>query len=223
MSEAKEELSKAKLKLKELEVERDRLEDEIDGLMEKLQKGKGLTGGLVDNEGFPVGDYGEIVEVRASRNKLSMLQTDHKDVMKQIEQMLVSYHSLLAQVKADSNTTTSTTPSSSIASVAPSTAASSSSPSSEQCAPLCSIGAVSESSPSESAGLKVGDLILKFGSVTQKSETVLQDISRVVRESENQVVDVEVLRGDGVKVSLKLTPAKWSGVGLLGCFIQPIK
>lgn len=54
----------------------------------------GVSGPLVDDEGFPRGDI-DLYAVRQARNKYVCAQTDHIEVMKKIEQatlqQLVSY------------------------------------------------------------------------------------------------------------------------------------
>ena len=45
----------------------------------------GVSGPLVDDEGFPRGDI-DLYAVRQARNKYVCAQTDHMEVMKKIEQ-----------------------------------------------------------------------------------------------------------------------------------------
>jgi len=49
----------------------------------------GVSSSLVDAEGFPRGDI-DIYHVRSLRNRLAILQTDHRSVMRQIEASLLS-------------------------------------------------------------------------------------------------------------------------------------
>ena len=51
----------------------------------------GLTGNLTDAEGFPRHDI-DVYAVRAQRHRLACLQTDHKAVMKEVEQALFARH-----------------------------------------------------------------------------------------------------------------------------------
>ncbi|DAZ97327.1 TPA: LOW QUALITY PROTEIN: hypothetical protein N0F65_003691 [Lagenidium giganteum] len=69
---------------------KDKIEAEIAAIAEELTGGAnppGLTGPLVDSEGFPRADI-DVYRVRHQRHAFACLQTDHKAVMKQIEQML---------------------------------------------------------------------------------------------------------------------------------------
>lgn len=69
-----------------------------------------------------------------------------------------------------------------------------------------------------SQGLKVGDLILNFGSVNDENFSSLKDIASVVEHSLGGEVPISVFR-NGTKIRLSLTPKKWAGKGLLGCNI----
>ena len=53
----------------------------------------GLKGHLVDNEGFPRADV-DIIEVRKLRNRHACLQTDHTNLMKEVEKRLFGIHSV---------------------------------------------------------------------------------------------------------------------------------
>lgn len=86
---------------------------------------------------------------------------------------------------------------------------------------------MSEGSPAATAGLTVGDLVLRFGGVDISHPKGLGGVVDVVREKEGQQVAVTVLRtgggsegGDGVK-DLTLVPKTWSGRGLLGVHLLP--
>lgn len=51
----------------------------------------GVKGPLVDSEGFPRSDI-DLFEIRKNRNRLACLQTDHVNLMKEIEKGLFSLH-----------------------------------------------------------------------------------------------------------------------------------
>ena len=80
---------------------------------------------------------------------------------------------------------------------------------------------VFEDSPAQSAGLRIGDKVLQFGSVVKANNT--KDAMRaVVGNSVGRGVRVVVYRvGEGLVV-LQLIPQRWSGQGLLGCHLADI-
>lgn len=52
--------------------EKDQMEIDIENTKKWLiNSGFGFNGGLVDNEGYPIGDIEKIIEVRSARNKLA--------------------------------------------------------------------------------------------------------------------------------------------------------
>lgn len=85
---------------------------------------------------------------------------------------------------------------------------------------------MSDGSPAASAGLTVGDLLVRFGEVDISHPKGLGGVVDVVREREGQEVAVTILRHggmggqSGLKV-LKLVPKTWSGRGLLGVHLLP--
>lgn len=75
-----------------LDEQRIRYEEEALAITSELNSGDnpaGVSKSLVDGEGFPRGDI-DIFRVRSLRNRLSVLQTDHKRVMKEIEAALLN-------------------------------------------------------------------------------------------------------------------------------------
>merc|ERR1712228_663694 len=86
--------------------------------------------------------------------------------------------------------------------------------------PFYVIDRIFDESPSHSAGLKCGDLILKFGSMTSenRSPEIMQSI---VKQSVNKQIPVVIKRNPEGFATLKLVPQKWNGRGLLGCHLTP--
>lgn len=113
----------------------------------------------------------------------------------------------------------------------------------KQLPPFAIINEVSTGSPAEKAGLRVGDLILRFGTVIHSNPNFMHAIAGMVPEAslENghipilvlrskdehadvkDIVNVDVSRSNQwVTVRMKFYPKLWAGRGLLGCHLQQI-
>eukprot|EP00271_Cylindrocystis_brebissonii_P013525 TRINITY_DN33408_c0_g1_i1.p1 TRINITY_DN33408_c0_g1~~TRINITY_DN33408_c0_g1_i1.p1 ORF type:complete len:286 (+),score=86.21 TRINITY_DN33408_c0_g1_i1:152-1009(+) len=70
------------------------IEAEIEAIASRLTGpgGPGLTGNLIDSEGFPRADL-DILSVRTSRHRLAVLHTDHKEITAKIERIVHELHS----------------------------------------------------------------------------------------------------------------------------------
>ncbi|GMP35863.1 hypothetical protein CsSME_00008160 [Camellia sinensis var. sinensis] len=73
---------------------RSALESEMNVIIDRLCQpgGPGLSGNLIDSEGFPRADI-DIPVVRADRHHLAELRSDHKDITEQINQNIQLLHS----------------------------------------------------------------------------------------------------------------------------------
>merc|ERR1712179_379534 len=160
----------------------------------------GMNGPLIDNEGYPRNDI-DIVKVRTARQKIICLSNDHKAIMKKISDALECIH------QQNSNVNTNEEATEEEAEEIPKS--------------FAKIDLVSEGSPAHDAGLKVGDLILEFGTQNSTNFKSLNDIAQLVKNSENRNVRVKILRHEKIS-TLTLVPKKWSGQGLLGCKIVPL-
>jgi len=166
-----------------------------------------MHGSLVDDEQYPRNDI-DIYTVRRARNSVACLQNDHKEIMKQIESKLHEVHAQ-ARVMNDHQTAggdaqgrgngVSTAPR----------------------VPFAKVNLVDQGSPADSAGLKVGDEIVQFGSVVSGNFESMQTIATVVQHSKSKPMVIRVIRNQQ-EVRVSLTPKTWSGRGLLGCNIVPI-
>lgn len=187
--------------------EKKRIESEMADWTEVLnsQGGIGMHEPLVDNEGFPRNDI-DVHKVREGRNKLICLGNDLKAVTLKIETGLHSLHSQSAQsVPKDQASSVS------FAEVE------------HEEKPFAKIDSVEPNSPADLAGIKVGDQMISFGSVTHRNlKGDLRNVANVAQSSQNQNVRVQVLR-NGKVMTLSLKPQAWSGRGLIGCHIIPIK
>ncbi|XP_069475693.1 26S proteasome non-ATPase regulatory subunit 9 isoform X2 [Ambystoma mexicanum] len=186
---------------------KDEMEAQIKAYYGVLEdKSVGLTGPLVDDEGYPRADI-DVYQVRTARHNIACLQNDHKEIMKEIEEALHRLHAREkekrmkdeAEAEADAQSKSETLPH-----------------------PFAKVDAVTPGSPANTSGLQVGDEIVQFGSVNEHNFQTLQNIATVVQHCEGKPLSLTVLR-EGKKVHLGLTPQRWSGKGLLGCNIVPLK
>jgi len=173
------------------------------------QKGVGMTGNLVDKEGFPRADI-DVYTCRHARHQISCLQNDHISVMEDIEEELVAIHSA-ARAKASKSdvemaeVVTKTREMMEVERVA-----------------FAEVDRVDAGSPAAVGGLEVGDKLVEFGSVSVDNFVSMKTVAAVLQHSVNKNVRVLVERG-GMQIWLLVTPGKWSGPGLLGCNIKPLK
>jgi len=91
--------------------------------------------------------------------------------------------------------------------------------------PFYSVNAVSPDSPASVAGLRVGDLVLQFGSVTAANKSAAS-MAAVVSSSVGRALSVTVRRsneagGSDIK-QLRLIPQQWGGRGMLGCHLVDV-
>jgi len=87
--------------------------------------------------------------------------------------------------------------------------------------PFYLVDQVFEDSPAFLAGLKIGDKVLQFGSITRLNKSA-DAMQKLVKHSTGKKISVTVYRlGEG-QVYLQLTPQHWQGRGLLGCNLKDI-
>lgn len=188
--------------LKNLEVQKRNIENELDALFLYLSQDgmPGLAGPLVDEEGFPRNDI-DIYGVREARHRIACLKTDYTRVMQDLEKCLHDFHSEHR---------------SSLSSWKLSTAVGS------RCdRAFAIVDKIYSGSPAESAGLRVGDVVLRFGSLSTENSTPTQCFQSLPATIEvGSSLEVCVLR-DGEPLTLHLSPKTWGGKGLLGCHLKP--
>ncbi|GFU04650.1 26S proteasome non-ATPase regulatory subunit 9 [Nephila pilipes] len=178
---------------------RDIIEAEILNLLAELKKQNvTMTEPLVDEEGYPRSDV-DVAAIRHIRHEIICKQNDCKELTKKIEEELYALH---AEEKI--------TPSASCLNVRE-----------VSFKPFARVDLVDENSPAQKADLRVGDLLVKFGTLKFRNFENLSAVARLVTENLRKPIHVSVLRCDKV-VPLILIPDKWSGNGYLGCRIQPI-
>lgn len=181
--------------------QKDTIEKEITSIIQYLKSpgNLGLSGGLIDEEGFPIADVGKIIDVRTARHNLACKQNDHIAIMKEIEEGLYALHQNYKLREKPTSTTKKETPKR------------------EEKAPLkkpfAIVAEVTQDSPSSKSGLQKDDLIIEFGTVDYDNNRALKAVADVVQE--NTPIRLQILR-DSHPTYISLVPAKWEGRGLLG-------
>ncbi|CAJ1406959.1 unnamed protein product [Effrenium voratum] len=207
---------------RKLDQEKNRLEADIKNLYDYLTEDgmPGISGPLVDEEGFPRGDI-DLYAVRQARHKYAVAQTDHMEVMKKIEQAITAIHaSTKVHVPREGPADAKMEEDEPI-------------PSADNVllqvkltAPFATIDEVSDGSPAQTAGLRIGDQICRFGPVSLQDTGDLSACFNAIRElvprSVGTAINVTVLRGEPpARTELELVPQQWAGRGLLGCHMDP--
>ncbi|CAF0749694.1 unnamed protein product [Brachionus calyciflorus] len=197
------------------------IEDQLNEYNQVLinEKNIGMTGELVDKEGYPRSDI-DIYKVRLARQQINRLRNDYNALLVEIEQELINIHSKF-KVDEPGEFVEKTNPL----------------PKEELIThrAFAKVTQVDLNSPAAEAGIQVGDEIVQFGPFTHvNTSKSLSEIGEHVRKSENKIVLLSVARNNSTeqsastngnnkkKVILKLVPKKWTGHGLLGCKIVPI-
>jgi len=210
-------VSEDRLPLMELIREKDRVEAELSALGAVLDShGVNMNTGLTTFDGFPRADI-DVAQIRTTRARIILLKNDYKDLMGRIEKGLHAHHAAMAEAVQNGTATSS---------ALDSTAGSSAAATLE--APFAKVNSVVAGSPAESAGLKAGDSIVKFGTVDWTNHEKLSKVAEAVSHNEGLPVNVKVLRastsgGRAQEVSMQLTPRpNWGGRGMLGCHLLPL-
>jgi 26S proteasome non-ATPase regulatory subunit 9 len=206
--------------VKLLMAQRDALEAEADAIHSELtspgpnsEPPAGLKTSFIDNEGFPRGDI-DIINAKNKRRRLAEINTDHKDIMRRIEQAMARLHQVLPEVpvqKASGDDSTARVEE------APAIASSI-----EGSSPMAKLDEVLPNSPAALAGINNGDLLMKFDTITSATGSFLTAIAQLVGQRVNQEIPVTVRRGTQ-ELELTLVPKPWGGRGLLGCHLSPIQ
>jgi 26S proteasome regulatory subunit N4 len=223
-----------KERLFDLNRQRNSIEEEMAALVEDLRSPRGDNnfvvglpgeGRLIDDQGFPRADI-DLYDVRTKRHRYVCLQTDHKELMARLETELKALHRVQLEINKlqpppqPNQPSPSPSPSpvlpSSIETTDRFSSANADAPAPETSRrPFAKVESVAVDCPADKAGLKIGDSILSFGT----EEFTLTNLATLVHE--NEPVSVVVER-KGAVVQLMLVPKKWSGRGLLGCYLVPL-
>ena len=203
----------ARERLGRLTAQRDALELEADAIASELnspgvnnEPPAGIKTPLIDKDGYPRGDI-DLFNVKAKRQRLAVINTDHKMLMSEIEKTLHAVHSELPSVEESRKIAGSST--SSTSHVTNPTVA------------FAIIDEILDGSPAKDSGLKDGDKLLTFGKVSGQTLDALNAIPSVVRDNVGKIIPLSVNRA-GVIIQILITPRPWGGRGVLGCHFTPI-
>lgn len=191
------------------------LEAEMNVIIHRLSQpgGPGLSGNLVDSEGFPRSDI-DIPVVRADRNRLAGLRNDHKDITEKIGQYIELLHS--ARVTPKSSTAMESGSNRvGVDDITSSNSGDSINMDVDISKPFAMVDEISEESPAAEDGLQLGDQIVKFGNV-EYGDNLLPKLASEAQMNQGKPVPMLVMR-QGTLVNLMVTPRTWRGRGLLGC------
>ena len=90
--------------------------------------------------------------------------------------------------------------------------------------PFANVESVQPNSPAESADLKIGDQIVRFGNVSRVDD--FKTIGTIVQDAADRNSAIKILvvrdRSRNVRVELELRPREWAGRGNSGAYITPI-
>ena len=170
------------------------------------------------------------LEVRKQRNRIAVLQTDHKELFNVMESRLHELHALQSRIKAlksESHTEDVVMTDANIEQPTPiqveeykiSENTSPAQPPKKEIVPFLWVGEVSKGSPADKAGLQTKDAIVKFDSVTAENGNGLQEVAEIVNCSKGVNLKIRVLRQEGdelIYVDLEMIPQEWEGRGLIG-------
>lgn len=212
----------ARERLLQLIAQREALETEAFALSEDLnspglngEKPAGIKSPLVDSEGYPRGDI-DLVLVRQKRNRLAILNTDHKSIMVDIEKELQQVHADLSYSQISETSKSGAIDQNLLSTkVVKSTSL----------VPFAKLDEILDGSPAKEANIEDGDLLLSFGHVSASADQdAMSLIPGVVRDNLNEPIILTVIKAKTGKIeTMTIIPKAWGGRGLLGCHLSPIK
>eukprot|EP01080_Neovahlkampfia_damariscottae_P000137 gene137-4383_t len=204
--------------LKLLIKKKEDMEELIEELTSGLKKSGGITGALVDQEGFPRSDI-DVHQTLIMRNKLNCLKTDYKFLMKEIEEGMYALHATYKteEKKVEEKVEKKEELIEEINIIEKK-------PVLQRKSPFLTVNSVAEGSPAQETGLEVNDEICKFGDIEKKELDTygLKILADYVQKNVNNKLKIQILRKNK-DIMLTFTPKTWNGKGLLGCYLVPIK
>lgn len=218
-----------------LKDKRDAIETEMDSIISRLNQpgGPGISGNLLDSEGFPRSDI-DIPVVRSDRRRLAELRNDYKDITNKMSENLQLLHSAklshnaTLSVKHTANAEGSNNPellntnaaSASSCDGIPGNSLSLMEVEPAVRLPFAVVDEIRDASPAAEDGLQLGDQIVKFGNV-EIGDALLQRLASEALVNQGHQLPLIIMR-QGAVINLTITPRPWHGLGLLGCHFRLI-
>ena len=210
----REKLNQMQAQREALEIEAEAIASELNSVGPNGEPPAGIKTLLVDSEGFPRGDI-DLFNVRNKRQRLAIINTDHKALMSEIEKTLHTYQQALP------TTTTSSSSSSALGVINTINESETNVLLTVSSKAIAIVDEILDGSPAYLAGILDQDELLQFGYVTASTTDALNSIPAVVRDHVNQRINITVRR-KGSLMNLELIPKTWGGRGLLGCHLTKI-
>ncbi|KAL8236932.1 hypothetical protein R6Q59_018013 [Mikania micrantha] len=204
-----------KSEVKKMMEKRSALEVEMNVIIERLCQpgGPGLSGNLVDSEGFPRSDI-DIPVIQADRHRLAVLRNDYKDITEKISENIELLHSSKLPLKSSTSVDSGDIAGSNSQGVV-GISSSMNAMDVNVSRPFAMVDEISEESPAAEDGLQLGDQIVKFGKV-EFGDNLLTNLASEAQMNQGLPVPMLVMR-QGALINLTVTPRTWRGRGLLGC------
>ncbi|WZZ21527.1 hypothetical protein YC2023_122914 [Brassica napus] len=218
------------------------METEMNSIVERLCNpgGPGLSGNLVDSEGFPREDI-DIPAVRAQRRRLAgeflfsllskvrvcvKLRNEHSEITDKINVNIQILHSVRPTSRASSAKDSGPQErslSGEVASLSQTSGFTVTSRAMDMDSvtsiPFAMVDEITESSPAAEDGLQLGDQVVKFGNV-EGGDNLLPRLAAEAQANQGQAVSVGVIR-QGAKLDLSVTPRVWQGRGAISVWYDP--
>ncbi|XP_048440226.1 26S proteasome non-ATPase regulatory subunit 9 [Pyrus x bretschneideri] len=198
------------------------LEAEMNAIIESLTQpgGPGISGNLLDSEGFPREDI-DIPAVRAERRRLAELRNDHREITEKLNRNIEVLHSASLAPKQSSLNDPDGQSASAVNDVASASSTNVHTAMDEDMivsVPFALVDEIADASPAADDGLQIGDQIVKFGNV-ENGDNLLQKLASEAQANQDRGIPIILVR-QGAQVNLTVTPRTWQGRGLLGCHFR---
>lgn len=181
---------------------------------------------LTTFDGYPRPDI-DVAQIRTTRARIIRLKNDYKTLMNKIEEGM---HEHWANAASSQSTAAAPTTGARATTTAPTGQTTNTATSSTAGieAPFAKVNSVVPSSPADTAGLKPGDKVTRFGYVNWMNHEKLSKVAQVVQQNEGREIAIKVLRpaavgGGSESLEMTLVPRhNWGGRGMLGCHLLPL-